>query len=137
MHIEPYLFFEGRSEEAIEFYKRVLGAKVERMLRNNQNPEPPAAGTMPPGSENKIMHASLMIGQTRLMCSDGMCSGQPRFGGISLALNAADPTEARRFFDGLSEGGQVRMPLGKTFFSPAFGMVTDRFGVAWMVIAEH
>jgi PhnB protein len=135
MEIQPYLFFDGRCEEAIAFYQRAVGAKVEMLMRMKDSPEPPPPGTMPPGSENKVMHASLVIGDTRVMASDGKCAGKPVFEGFSLALSVPDAAEAERVFGALAEGGQVRMPLGKTFFSPSFGMLADRFGVGWMVMA--
>jgi PhnB protein len=134
MPIVPYLFFEGRCEEAIEFYRGALGAEVVLMMRFKESPEPPPPGMVPPGSEDKIMHTTLRIGEATLMASDGNCSGQPSFGGISLSLEAKDEAEADRLFAALVDGGQVQMPLGKTFFAKRFGMVADRFGVAWMII---
>jgi PhnB protein len=134
MQVEPYLFFEGRCEEAIEFYRKALGAKVTMLMRNKESPEPPPPGKLPPGSENKIMHSSFRIGDTTLMASDGFCSGKPNFQGFSLSVGAPNEAEAKRMFAALADGGQVRMPLSKTFFSPCFGMVADRFGVAWMII---
>lgn len=133
MHIESYLFFNGRCEEAIEFYKRALGAEVLMLMRNKESPEPPPPGTMPPGSEDKVMHATLRIGTSNLMLSDGYCDGKPAFTGFSLSLDAATEAEAERLFTALCEGGTVQMPLAKTFWSPKFGMATDRFGVGWMV----
>lgn len=133
MKIEPYLFFNGRCEEAIEFYKKALGAKVDFLMRNSESPEPPPPGTLPPGSENKIMHASLHIGGALVMVSDGMCDGNTAFKGFSLSLDCPDEATAHRFFSGLADGGKVSMPLGKTFWAPLFGMVNDRFGVGWMV----
>lgn len=134
MQIQPYLFFEGRCEEALEFYRKALGAKVEMLMRMKESPEPPRPGMVPPGSENKVMHASLRIGDTVVMASDGRCGGKPSFQGFALSVIARDEAEAKRFFAALSEGGQVHLPLGKTFFSPAFGMTADRFGVSWMVL---
>jgi len=134
MSIQPYLFFDGRCEEAIEFYRRALGAEVTMLMRYRESPEKPSPGCVPPGSEDKVMHASLKIGAAVVMASDGACRGAPRFEGFSLSLTVANETEAERVFAALGEGGQVRMPLGKTFFSPRFGMVADRFGVGWMVI---
>ncbi len=134
MPIEPYLFFEGRTEEALEFYRKALGAKVEMLMRYKESPEPPPPGMVPPGSEEKVMHSSFSVGDARIMASDGGCSGKQRFQGFSLSLPARDEAHAKRMFAALSEGGQVQMPLGKTFFSPCFGMVADRFGVGWMVI---
>lgn len=133
MLVQPYLFFDGRCEEAIQFYTCVLGAKVEMMMRYKENPDP-QPGMVPPGSDDKIMHAVIQIGDTVVMASDGMCTGQPSFKGFSLSLSARDEAEAKRLYAALAEGGQAQMPLGKTFFSPAFGMVADRFGVSWMVI---
>lgn len=134
MLVQAYLFFDGRCEEAIGFYQRVLGAKVEMQMRYSDSPDPISSGMIPPGSEAKIMHAALKIGETLVMASDGMCGGKPTFAGFSLSIVVADKAEAERTFAALGEGGQVRMALGKTFFSPCFGMLTDRFGVGWMVI---
>src|SRR5262245_17003395 len=133
MKVGPYLFFDGRAEEAIEFYRRVLGAEVERMLRFKNNPDP-QPGMTPPGAENKIMHAGLRIGDTILLMSDGHCAGKPEFRGFALSLYVANDAEAESRFKALSDGGQVQLPLKKTFFSSNFGMVTDRFGVTWIVL---
>ena len=132
MAIEPYLFFNGRCEEAIEFYKKALGAEVLMLMRYKESPEPTPPGMVPPGWENKVMHTTLRIGNASVMASDG-CSEGPNFQGFSLSLSVANAAEAERAFTALSDGGQVQMPLGKTFWSPCFGMVTDRFGVGWMV----
>ena len=137
MKLEPYLFYDGRCEEAIEFYRKALGAEVLMLMRFKDSPEPAQPGMVPPGAENKIMHASLRIGDARVMASDGHCTGKPNFDGFSLSLSAANEAEAKRLFASLSDGGQVRMPLTKTFFSPCFGMVADRFGVGWMVIVDN
>jgi PhnB protein len=134
MEVQPYLFFEGRCEEALEFYCGALGAEVTALMRFRECPDPMPPGMLPPGSEDKVMHAALRIGGATVMASDGRCSGQARFGGVSLSLSVPDEATADRFFAALAEGGQVQMPLGKTFFSPRFGMVADRFGVPWMVI---
>jgi PhnB protein len=134
MQVQSYLFFDGRCEEAIEFYKKTLGAKVEMLLRFKDSPEPPQPGMVPPGSENKVMHATFRIGDTVLMASDGRCTGKPTFQGFSLSITVPSEAEAKRVFAALGDGGQVQMPLAKTFFSPQFGMVADRFGVSWMVI---
>ena len=134
---ETYLFFEGRCEEAIEFYRRALGAEAGMVMRYKESPEPPQPGGVAPGSDNKIMHASLRIGQTSLLVSDGHCTGKANFHGFALSLRVQTEAEADRLFAGLADGGQVRMPLAKTFFSPRFGMVTDRFGVCWMVLASQ
>ncbi len=134
MQLQPYLFFEGRCEEALEFYRSALGAEVTMLMRNKESPEPHQPGMLPPGAENKVMHASVRIGDTTVMASDGLCSGKPSFQGFSLTLSARDAAEADRVFARLADGGQVRMPLQKTFFSPRFGMLADRFGVGWMII---
>jgi PhnB protein len=134
MQVQPYLFFEGRCEEAIEFYKRAVGAKVETLMRYKESPEPPPPGMVPPGSENKIMHASLKIGDSVVMASDGSCSGKPNFGGVMLSLGVDDGAQAERAFKALAQGGKVQTPLAKTFFASHFGMLADRFGVSWMVI---
>jgi PhnB protein len=136
MLIEPYLFFEGRCEEAIEFYRQALGAEVEMIVRYEESPEPPPPDMVPPGSEKKIMHAGLRIGGALVMLSDGNCSGKTSFGGFSLSITVPDAETADRFFNALAEDGQVQMPLGETFWSPRFGMVADRFGVGWM-ISQH
>jgi len=137
VQVQPYLFFDGRCEEAIEFYRNKLGAQVNALLRYKDSPEPQPPGMIPPGSENKVMHASLRIGDTTVMASDGHCLGKPDFQGFSLTLSVANESEAEKKFAALGEGGQVRMPLTKTFFSPRFGMLADRFGVGWMVIVAE
>lgn len=133
MQLEPYLFFEGRCEEAIGFYRGALGAEVVAMIRYSESPEPPPPGMLPPGSENKVMHALLRIGEISLMASDGGCTGKTEFGGFSLTLSVPDAATAEKLFAALTDGGKVTMPLGQTFWSPKFGMLTDRFGVGWMV----
>ncbi len=132
MKVEAYLFFNGRCEEAVEFYKQALGAEVTMLMRFKDSPEPHPPGMVPPGWEGKIMHVSLRIGETVVMASDG-CNEGPNFQGFSLSLSLANETDAQRVFAALGDGGQVRMPLTKTFWSPCFGMLTDRFGVGWMV----
>jgi PhnB protein len=136
MQVQPYLFFEGRAEEAIEFYKKALGAEVEMLMRFEDNPQPPSA-ECGPVSGDKVMHACLKVGEARVMASDGMASGKPSFQGFSLSLDARDEAHAKRMFAALSEGGKVQQPLIKTFFAPAFGVVADRFGVSWMVIVPQ
>jgi len=137
MLVQPYLFFDGRCEEAVNYYQRTLGAKVEMLMRYKESPEPPPPGMVPPGSENKIMHMSMTIGDSTVMGSDGNCAGKPEFQGFSLSLTVKDAAEADRVFGALADGGKVQMPLAKTFFAPRFGMVADRFGVGWMVIVAH
>jgi PhnB protein len=134
MKVQPYLFFDGRCEEAIEFYKKTIGAEVLMLMRFRDSPDPPPPGMIPPGSEDKVMHTSLRIGETEVMASDGRCMGKPSFQGVSLSLSVPSEAAADRLFNLLAEGGQVQMPIGRTFFSPRFGMVTDRFGVSWMIV---
>ena len=134
MLVQPYLFFEGRCQEALDFYGKVLGAEVTMLMRYKDNPDP-QPGMVPPGAGEKVMHASFRVGDTTVHASDGMCSGKANFGGFSLSVTTADAAEAERLFAALSEGGQAHMPLTKTFFSPAFGMLADPFGVSWMVMA--
>lgn len=131
MQVQPYLYFDGRCEEALEFHRSKLGAKVEMLMRFKESPDPEACQ---PGADDKVMHTCFRIGDTAVMASDGRCSGQPSFQGFSLSLTAPDPAEAERPFSALGDGGQVQMPLAQTFFSPRFGMVADRFGLSWMVI---
>jgi PhnB protein len=131
MQVQPYLFFDGRAEEAIEFYRRTLGAEVQMLMRFKDAPEP---GHTPADAENKVMHSSLRIGDATIMASDGRCQGKPSFQGFSLSLSAPDVAGAERLFNALADGGQVQQPLVETFFSPRFGMVADRFGVSWMVV---
>jgi len=139
MAIQPYLFFEGRCEEAITFYRENLGAQVVMMMRFSENPDAGKAEAasgcgVPSGSENKIMHAAFTIGDSMVMGSDGMCSGNTEFKGVSLSLTADDEQQAEKYFNALSNGGQVQMPMTQTFFAKRFGMVTDKFGVNWMVL---
>ena len=133
MQVQPYLSFEGRAEEAIEFYKKAVGAKVTMMMRNKESPEQHPG--MPPNSGDKIMHSSMTIGDSVVMATDGMMSGKPNFAGISLSLTAKDDAEAKKLFNNLANGGEVSMPLNKTFFASSFGMLKDKFGVHWMVMA--
>ena len=136
MLVQSYLNFDGRCEEAIEFYKQALGAKVEMLLRTKDSPEPPPPGAIPAGSENKVMHCSFRVGDSLLMASDCHCGGKPDFHGFSLSLSVSSESEADRLFAALSDGGTAQMPLTKTFFSPRFGMVIDRFGLSWMVVVQ-
>mgnify|MGYP001417924817 CR=1 FL=1 len=136
MQVQPYLFFEGRCEEALAFYREALGAEITFLLRFDDAPDRDAHVGLPPGSGAKVQHASVRIGETTLFASDGRCSGSASFHGVTLSLAVASEAEAERRFAALSAGGQVLMPLASTFFSPRFGMVTDRFGVSWMVLTE-
>src|SRR5262245_57046560 len=135
MQVQPYLFLDGRCDEAIEFYRKTIGAEVQMLMRFKDAPQPHPPGMIPPGGENTVMHSSLRVGDTTFMASDGKCMGKPTFQGFSLSLTVANDAEAERKFAALSEGGQVQMPLAKTFFASSFGMLADRFGVGWMVIA--
>jgi len=132
MSIQPYLFFDGRCEEAVEFYRKTLSAEVSMLMRYEESPEPHPPGMVPPGYEKKVMHATFRIGDSTIMAADD-CQGHPSFQGFSLSLTVQNEAEAERLFAALAAGGQVRMPLMKTFFSPRFGMLADRFGVPWMV----
>jgi PhnB protein len=137
--VQTYLSFDGKCEEAIEFYKQALGAQVQMLMRFSESPEPPPPGCGP-ADTNKIMHASFQIGNTVVMASDGRATGQPKFEGFSLSLTVQATSDAERAFNALADGGQVDMPLTKTFFAERFGMVSDRFGVHWMVMVpphEH
>ena len=141
MKVQSYLSFEGRCDEALAFYKKALGAEVVQLMRFSDAPEMPAgeaeagcAGGMP--AADKVMHSVLRIGETELMASDGRCSGQAEFKGIMLALSASTDAEARQWFGALADGGQVMQPLTPTFFSSSFGMLTDRFGIGWMLVVD-
>jgi PhnB protein len=131
--VQSYLFFDGKCEEAIEFYKKALGAEVNMLMRYKDSPEPPPPGCVPPDT-NKVMHAQLQIGKTVIMASDGRATGKPNFEGFALSLSLPTPVEVDKAFAALAAGGKVEMPLAKTFFSERFGMVADRFGVFWMVL---
>lgn len=134
--IQPYLFFEGRTEEALAFYRSALGAETAFLMKYKDSPEGSAKcpdGSAPPG--DKVMHSAFTVAGTVVMASDGLCSGKPTFSGFSLSYPAKDEADAKRRFDALAAGGQVQMPLAETFFAKAFGMVADKFGVSWMVIA--
>lgn len=128
--VQPYLFFNGRCEEALEFYKKAIGAEVLMMSRFKESPEP---ASCPGANPESIMHAAFKVGSSTVMASDGMGKGPLNFEGFSLSLTPPDAAEAEKLFKALGEGGKVQMPLGKTFYSPAFGMVEDRFGVSWMI----
>jgi PhnB protein len=134
MQVQPYLFFDGRCDEALEFYKRTVGAKVGMLMRFKDAPD---QSMISAGSENKIMHAQVQIGDTTVLASDGRNQGQPKFEGFALTITAKDEAEADKVFAALSDGGQVTMPLTKTFFSSRFGMLADKFGVGWMVLVAQ
>jgi len=134
MLVQPYLNFDGRCDEALEFYKKAIGAKVGMLMRFKDAPD---QCMISPGSENKVMHSSFQVGETTIMASDGRCTGRANFHGIALSITANSEAEADKLFGGLAEGGQVNMPLSKTFFSPKFGMLSDKFGVGWMISVAH
>lgn len=134
MQIQPYVFFNGRCEEALALYRRVMGAETVTLMRFKENPDPPGPGCIAPGLDDKIMHAEFRVGSSTVMASDGMADGKPVGTGVSLSLTVDTAESAQRIFDALAtDGGSVQMPMGATFFSPAFGMVADRFGLSWMV----
>jgi PhnB protein len=132
MSVQSYLFFDGKCEEALEFYKGAIGAKVDMLMRYKESPD---ASQMPPNSADKVMHCAFKVGDTQILASDGHCAGKPSFQGFGLALNAKNDAEAEKLFGALEKGGQVLQPLTKTFFASKFGMVNDRFGVMWLVMA--
>ena len=134
MNVQPYLYFGGKSEEAIEFYKDAIGAQVEMLMRFKDMPADQKS-MMPPGSDNKVMHACIKVGESPIFVSDGDCGGTPKFAGVTLTINASGDAEAEKLFSALGKGGQVQMPLAETFFATRFGMVADKFGMSWMVIA--
>lgn len=134
MHVQPYLMFDGRCEEALDFYRMAIGAEVDMLMRWKDSPDKSMCS---PGNEDKVMHAQFKVGDTTLMASDGRCMGKPDFQGFALTLNAKDEAEADRLFNALAVGGQVQMPMEKTFFSPRFGMAADKFGVGWMVLVAN
>lgn len=133
MFVQTYLFFDGRCEEALGFYQQALGAELQMLMRNEDSPQPPPPGSLPAGSEKKVLHATLRIGDSLVMASDGVNGGQENFKGFSLSLSMDDEAGAQRVFAALADGGRVDMPLSPTFWSPCFGMLTDRFGVGWMI----
>jgi len=131
MKVQPYVFFDGKCDEALEFYKRALGAKVTALMRWKEAPD---QSMVTPGHENKVMHSSFQVGETEILASDGGCMGIPSFQGFSLTITAANDAEAKRLFTALAEGGKIQMPLEKSFFASSFGIAADKFGVGWMVI---
>jgi PhnB protein len=133
MVIQPYLFFDGSCEAALQFYQRAIGAEVELLMRYKDAPDPPPPGMVAPGTENKVMHVTFRVGESLVMASDGRCGGKADFQGFALSLALPGPADVDRAYAALVEGGKVDMPLGKTFWSPRFGMLTDRFGVRWMI----
>jgi PhnB protein len=137
MQVQPYLHFNGRCQEAIDFYRKALGAEVAMLMHFKDCPDPQQSSMISPENQDKVMHAALKIGESTVFASDGRCTGTTNFQGFALSLDAKNETEAKRLFGALAEGGQVRMPLTKTFFSPSFGVVADKFGVGWMVIVSQ
>ena len=134
MQVQPYLFFDGRCDEALDFYKKAVGATPKMLMRFKDAPD---QSMITPQSKDKVMHAAVRAGDTQLLMSDGRCTGSPNFNGIALALSAATDADAERIFNALAEGGKVNMPMAKTFFSSRFGMCNDKFGVGWMVLVSH
>jgi PhnB protein len=137
MNVQPYLFFDGRCEEALDFYKQALNAEILMLVRNKESPEKPPEGRLAPNSDEKIMHVTFKVGDSLLGASDGGNFGHAVFKGFNLTLQVADEAEAERCFNALAQGGTVHMPLVKTFFSPRFGMVADKFGVSWMIMVPR
>ena len=135
MNVQPYLSFEGRCEEALEFYKGAIDAKVEMVMHFKDAPAE-AQAMITPESKNKVMHAAFKVGDTQVLASDGQCTGKSTFSGVSLTLNATDAAEADKLFGALGKGGQVHMPLAETFFATRFGMLADKFGVNWMILVQ-
>ena len=133
MHTQPYLFFDGRCDEALDFYKQAIDAKVDMVMRFKEAPD---QTMVTPESKDKVMHAAVHIGDTQILMSDGRCQGKPSFQGFSLTINAPNVAAADRQFNALAAGGQVQMPMGETFFAERFGMLADKFGVGWMVIVD-
>ena len=133
MKVQPYVFFDGKCDEALQFYQRALGAKVNALMRFSEAPD---QSQVKPESKNKVMHAAFQVGETEILASDGYCLGAPAFQGFALTIHAADSAEALKLFTAIAEGGKIQMPLDKTFFAASFGMAVDKFGVNWMVIAE-
>jgi PhnB protein len=134
MNLQPYLFFDSKCDEALDFYKKAVGAEPKMLMRFSQAPD---QSMISPGSENKVMHAQVQIGDTAVLMSDGRCTGNTNFQGFALTLTAKTENEADKTFNALADGGKVTMPMAKTFFSPRFGMLTDKFGVGWMVLVAH
>jgi PhnB protein len=134
MNLQPYLFFDGKCDEALDFYKKAVGAEPKMLMRFSQAPD---RSMISPGSENKVMHAQVQIGDTTVLMSDGRCTGNTNFQGFALTLTAKSENEADKTFNALADGGKVTMPMAKTFFSPRFGMLTDKFGVGWMVLVAQ
>jgi PhnB protein len=133
--VQPYLFFGGRCEEALSFYRSAIGAEVDTPMLYKDSPEPTPPGMLQPGFEHKVMHVTFRIGDSTIMASDGSEEGQT-YSGFSLSLTVSSEIEADQSFAALADGGHVKMPLSKTFWSPRFGMLTDRFGVSWMINVE-
>jgi PhnB protein len=134
VRVEPYLDFNGRCDEALEFYKKAIDAKVGMLMRWQDSPD---KSMSTPQNADKVIHAQFSVGDTTVMASDGRNSGQPNFNGIMLSISVDSEAKADQLFNGLAEGGKVTMPMGKTFFSARFGMVADKFGVGWMINVTH
>ena len=135
--VQPYLFFNGRCEEAVRFYEKAIGARPEMVMKYKDSPEKPPPGMLPPGFEDKVMHTSFWVGDSMVMASDGCEATLAQHNGFSLALSVPTEADAEKVFAGLSEGGVVEMPLTKTFWSPKFGMLKDKFGIGWMIMVPQ
>ena len=133
MHVQPYLFFDGRCDEALDFYKKAIGADVKMLMRWKDSPD---KSMCTQDNADKLMHSQFQIGDTTVMASDGRNQGQPKFDGFALSIIAKTESEADKIFGALGDGGQVTMPMSKTFFSPRFGMLADKFGVHWMILVQ-
>ncbi len=134
MQVKPYLFFDGRCDEALEFYKKAVDAKVGMLMRWKDSPDKSMCTA---SNADKVMHSQFQIGDTTVMASDGRNTGQPNFQGFALSIIANSEAEADKMFATLGDGGQVTMPMSKTFFSPRFGMLADKFGVNWMILVAQ
>lgn len=134
MNVQPYIFFEGRCEEALAFYRRAIGAEIVQLKRYREAPQ--RNPDLPPGSDDKIMHAAFRVGDSVVLASDGFSNGNPTFTGFSLTIEADDTAQAEYMFAALADGGEVKQPLIETFFSPRFGMLVDRFGLGWIIVAQ-
>ena len=134
MLVNPYLMFNGNCAEALKFYEKALGAKIEFSMPFEGSP---AADTVPPDWANKILHATILVGDTKVMASDAPPGHYHQPQGISVSLSLDDPAKGEEIFNALAENGQVQMPYQPTFWAAGFGMCTDRFGIPWMVNAEQ
>jgi PhnB protein len=133
MQVTPYLYFNGRCEEALSFYQQTIGARVECQMRFSDCPGELDPNMVPPGTEHRIMHAAFKLGETTIFAADGCASAEMKPAGFGLSLQTPDVAEAEQLFNALAWEGEVRMAMTKTFFSPSFGIVVDKFGVNWLI----